>query len=89
MSMVDIAEHLGGHPNRDTVGRIISTYLSEGMVVQPRGKKGVQHQDRKFDDKAWEVLVVIVTNEEQSTLQGKRFFRVRGKSLEHECMRVI
>ena len=70
IAMGTIAEQFGGHPNRDTVSRIIISYYAEGTVEERNGRKGVLHSNRKFGTLAWETLVYIVQEEEQSTLEG-------------------
>ena len=70
MTHQQISDLLGGHPDRRTVGRIVQEYHATGSVEEPAGKAGLQHSDRKFNLLAWEVLVHLVQEEEQDTLQG-------------------
>lgn len=67
-SMSEVAFHFGGHPNRDTVSRIVKDYLQQGEVVAPAGRTGVIHATRKFDALAWETLLYLVQADSQSTL---------------------
>ena len=67
----EVAFHFGGHPNRDTVSRIVKDYLQQGEVVAPAGGTGVIHATRKFDALAWETLLYLVQADSQSTLYGE------------------
>lgn len=70
-TMHDIAYHFGGHPNRDTVGRIVQDFLRcGGEVVAPTGRTGVLHSTRKFNALAWGTLCRLLEIDSQSTLRG-------------------
>ena len=71
LTMDAISMQFGGHPNRDTVSRMIREYEDVGFVTQCAGKKGLQHKDRKFDLFAWETLIHLIQEEEQDTLQSE------------------
>jgi len=65
----EISGLLGGKPAARTVGRICAEYKKRGRWGAKRGRLGSTNVFRKFDDIAWEVLVMLVQEEETSTLQ--------------------
>jgi hypothetical protein len=71
MSMEDISYHLGGHPNRDTVGKILADYTRQGYSVSvPSGKRGMQYAGRKFGASEWTTLMELIVIDCQQTLHG-------------------
>ena len=72
VSMADIANRYGNHPNRDTVSRIVQDYVDKDCtVVALQGRLGSLHLDRRFNDTVLDALMIIIQDEEQFLLRGK------------------
>ena len=69
--MQQIADAYNGHPCRQTVSRIVHSYLTMHVVVALQGRKGLKNSTRKFNSEAFEALIVIVMDEEQFLLSGR------------------
>jgi hypothetical protein len=61
--------HFWGFPCTRTVKQICGDSFTRGRVVGKRGRTGLQHFPRKFDDLAWELLVERVQTDQQYLLK--------------------
>ena len=64
MTYEEIAGTFGGFPRE-----ISGDFFTRGRVVGKRGRTGLQHFSRKFDDLAWELLVDNVQTDQQYLLK--------------------
>ena len=69
--MQEISDDLGGRPDRNTVGRIVQSYLdNDCTVVALQGRQGILHGGRRFKSEVMDALVHIVQDNEQFMLHG-------------------
>ena len=68
MSYNQISRIFGGYPCTRTVMVICRDFQRDGRVIGKVGRRGIQHEGRKFDSLAWELLMDMVNRDDQMLL---------------------